>query len=85
MSTQWTIVFKDPLMLFWATTGTMILLEEGKFAITVGDDIKRQSYLTKVGDEGGETFTHVRDKDGLALLPRAKLIDILLTKEYTVS
>lgn len=85
MSYNLPILWKDPLMLFFSVNGDLILLNEGKFAITVGDDIKRQSYLTKVGDEGGETFTHVRDKDGLALLPRAKLIDILLTKEYTVS
>ena len=79
------MIIKDPAMLFWALDDDLIILPEGEFIYTIGDGWMRTAYLTKVGDDGEETFIHVRDKDGVALLPRLALIDILLTKQYTVS
>ena len=75
----------DPLLLLWAIDGDTIDLDEGTFVYKMGNRLTKEVYLTKIDPSGEETFTHVRSRDGKALIHRGDLVDMLLQKEYTVS
>ena len=85
MSWNKSVEVKDPILLLWALSGDTISLKEGLFEYTMGNYRTKEVYLTKIGEQGEETFTHVRNKKGSALIPRKEMVEILLMKEYTVS